>query len=140
MKIRDQGVVPLAVGGAKFGGDALVQIVERGLEVLLPAHDGRHRVVTGAEPGGHLRQRRSRPRLMGTLSGVEGLVVGGAVRLPIRDMPDRFHQSGVEFGEALELLVIVAADLLPVRWRLTRAAASPVHPAICRHGYRRRRD
>src|ERR1700679_1841779 len=106
MKIWDRGVVALAVGGAKLGCDALVQIVERGLEVLLPAHNGCHRVVTGAEPRGHLRQRRSGLRLMGTLGCLEGLVAGGAVGPSIRDMPDRVHQRSVEFGEALELRII----------------------------------
>ena len=139
-KIRDQCVVPLAIGRAKFGRDALVQTVERGLEILLPAHDGRDRIVAGAEPRGHLRQRRARLRLMGALRGLEGLIPCGGVRPPIGDMPDRFDQSGVEVREALELRAVVAVGALRRSWRPTRAAASPAHPAICRHGCRRWRD
>ena len=73
----------------------------------MPAHHRRNRIIAGAEPRRHLRQRGSRLRLAGALRGAESFVFGGVIRFSVRDMPDRLDCGDVEICETLELRIIL---------------------------------
>ena len=79
---RDQRVVALSVRLPKLGGDAFVERIEACLQILLPPHQTRDRIVAGAEAGRHLRQRGARFCLMRPLRRAEGLIPGGSSGLP----------------------------------------------------------